>query len=263
MSVPFFSIIIPTHLRPQLLKRALISLRENSFQDFEVIVVSDTWDSETNDVATEMLTARDTFIKRSGLPGPAMSRNVGIELAKGQRIVFLDDDDAFLPDFLENAYGLSAKNMRSAIYTNYQIIQEDREHPETACQTLDFSVQGIPAESAYVKNFIHNHTVIYPANAIRHRRQDPRLSSLDDWDFLLNVMSDVEFIHEDCFGPLIYKDYVNPGNRRGTTTDANNEKVIFDYLHIYSKWPAPSPELQIGRQNLLSSVGLQVPLNWL
>ena len=225
--------------------------------------MSDTGDIETGQVVVEFLSEQDTFIKRPGAPGPALSRNIGIELAKGQRIIFLDDDDALAADYLENAYQVSAKHPKAAIYTNYQLLQEDREHPEIAPSVSSFSVKEVAVDSVYIKNFIHNHTVLYPANAIKHRRQDPRMSSLDDWDFLLNVKTEVEFVHEDIWGPVIYKDYVNPGNRRGTSAEANNEKVLFDYVYIYSKWPAPTEDLKLGRQNLLNSVGLQIPLHWL
>jgi len=263
MTIPFFSIIMPTHLRPRLLKRALCSLRECTCQDFELLVISDTGDAETGIVIAEMLTDNDTYIKRPGQSGPAVSRNIGLQFARGQRIIFLDDDDAFLPDYLGTACELSSKNPKAAVYTNYQIIQEDRERLEMPFATSEHSVKDTPTASVYVKNFIHNHTVIYPANAVKHRLQDPRLSSLDDWDFLLNVMSEVEFIHEDVGGPVIYKDYVNIGNRRGSSAEAKGNKVLLDYLSIYSKWPAPTEELKLDRQKLLSTAGLNAPLDWL
>lgn len=141
--------------------------------------------------------------------------------------------------------------------------QEDRKDPDAPPVLSEHSVSGFKTESVYVKNFIHNHTVLYPAGAIKHRRQDQRLSSLDDWDFLLNVMADVEFVHADISGPIIYKDYVNTGNRRGTSCEATSSKVILDYLSIYSKWPAPTEELKLGRKSLLSGVGLDIPVEWL
>ncbi|MBV8124297.1 MAG: glycosyltransferase, partial [Paucibacter sp.] len=49
--VPFFSIITPTHLRAELLRRALTSIRAQTFQDFEIIVVADAMDAATGAVA--------------------------------------------------------------------------------------------------------------------------------------------------------------------------------------------------------------------
>lgn len=261
MTIPFFSIIMPTHQRSQLLRRALASLRASTCQDFEVIVVSDVNDGKTCEVVTELLTEQDTFIKRTGSHGPAASRNLGLDLARGQRILFLDDDDALLPEFLSAIVGLSTNNPKAAIYTNFRIIEENREHPGMASEASDHSVTGIALESAYVKNFIQGPSIIYPANAIRWRRQDPRMSSGEDWDFILNVMSEVEFVHENITGPVIYKDYENPESRLGLRNMTLGYRLVVDYLTIYSKWPAPTQELKAMRQNLIASLGLQLPIN--
>ena len=263
MSLPYFSIIMPTHVRPELLKRAIASLRASTFSDFELIVISDEIDAATFSVLAESLTPSDTFIKRTGKPGPAESRNLGLEKARGQRVIFLDDDDALLPGYLGEAFKHCQNNPGDVLFTNYRVIEEDREHPEAPLKTTDFSVAGQSVPEVYVKNFIHNHTCLYPINAVRGRKQDEHLASLDDWDFLLNVMSDTTFKHINISGPVIYKDYVNMGNRRGSSASAQGTLVIIDYLHIYRRWPAPNDALKQKRQQLLQSAGLGVPLEWL
>jgi glycosyltransferase involved in cell wall biosynthesis len=263
MSLPYFSIIMPTHGRPQLLRRAIASLRASSFQDFELIVISDQTDAPTFAVSAEMLTEKDTFIKRTGKPGPAESRNLGLEKARGQYVIFLDDDDALLPGYMQEAFVHCQKNPGEVLFTNYRVIEEDRERAEAPVKITDISVAGQPIPEVYVKNFIHNHTCLYPVNALKGRRQDEHLASLDDWDFLLNVMSDTVFRHLNISGPVIYKDYVNMGNRRGSSASAQGTQVVLDYLHIYRRWPAPDDSLRKKRQALLQSAGLGVPLEWL
>jgi len=263
MSLPYFSIIIPTHGRPQLLRRAIASLRESSFSDFELLVISDHVDPATFAVLSEMLTEKDSFTKRTGKPGPAESRNLGLEKAQGQYVIFLDDDDALLPGYLQEAYANCQKNPGQVLFANYRVIEEDRERPEASVKITDISLVGQAIPDVYVKNFIHNHTCLYPINTVKGRRQDEHLASLDDWDFLLNVMSDAAFRHINIFGPVIYKDYVNMGNRRGSSVSARGSLVVLDYLHIYRRWPAPDDTLRKKRQELLQSAGLNVPLEWL
>lgn len=259
---PFFSIIIPTHSRPDGLVRAVASLRANTFQDFEIIVCMDVMDARTLHILDKILTDSDTFVKRSGSAGPAQSRNLGLSLAKGHSVVFLDDDDAFLPDFLENAYAATCNHPNTVAYTNYSIIQEDRNLSKILSEPQHISVAENEKTEVYVKNFIHNHTAIYPLHALRGHTQSPELRSLEDWDFLLGVFTTTEFRYVDINGPIIYKDYVNPGSRRGNSADASNTHVISDYLHIYKRWPAPTQALKIARQNLLTSAGLTLPLDW-
>jgi hypothetical protein len=90
------------------------------------------------------------------------------------------------------------------IYTNYRVVQENRQAPEAkALQTNEYSVAEMDVEALYVKNFIQNHSAIFPREAVHGRQQDPHLSSLDDWDFLLNVASDTPFTHANIVGAVV------------------------------------------------------------
>jgi glycosyltransferase involved in cell wall biosynthesis len=96
-----YSVIIATHNRPTLVQRAVQSVREQTHASCQVLVVSDMDDPATYTVTTGLLGPNDFFVQRNGTSGPAESRNVALQIATGNRIIFLDDDDAFRPDFLE------------------------------------------------------------------------------------------------------------------------------------------------------------------
>ena len=87
MSLPFFSVIIPTHGRPQLLQRAIQSVKANSFRDIEIIVVSDESNPATFEVLANSLSSDDVFVKRNGSAGPANSRNLGLSHARDSRAI--------------------------------------------------------------------------------------------------------------------------------------------------------------------------------
>ena len=263
MSAPYYSVIIPTHQRPELLRRAIQSVKESSHKETELIVIADEIDIKTFEVVSECLEEKDIFIKRTGSKGPAESRNVGLKHASGTRILFLDDDDAIEPSFLDDAKTYCDRNPDKVLFTNYRVIEEDRNSKNAPTSTTDISVAGKNIMEVYVKNYIHNHTCLYPAQALKGKYQDNHLASLDDWDFLLNVMTDYEFLHIPISGPVIYKDYVNMGNRRGSSAEAQGHKVILDYLYIYRRWPAPTEQLKIMRKDLLKSAGLDAPLEWM
>lgn len=246
------------------MQRALESVRSNEFDDCEIIVISDVGDAGTMNVVAELLRNTDTFVKRSGPFGPAQSRNIGLGFARGHRIIFLDDDDSLKIGYLRAAKVACEKHPKDILYTNYTIVEEDRTQIEVKpFKVTDYSVQDVAQSDVYVKNFIHNHTTLFPSSVLRGKLQDPHLSSLDDWDFLLNAIQDAELRHIDITGPVIHKDYVNTGNRRGSSEQANGAMVLSDYLSIYKKWPAPTPELKKKRRDLLASAGMQAPLEWL
>lgn len=261
---PFFSIITATHLRPALLARNLRSLRAQTFQDFEVIIVADALDGGTAAICAELLREQDVFIKRGGRPGPAESRNLGMGHARGEWVVFLDDDDAFAPEHLQRAHAhIVAHPDARLLYSDYDVLTEDRSNdlPPTLSRNR-VNLGGQRVESLHVKNFIPNNALLFHRLVLEGCSVDPHLESLEDWDFLLSVCQKAMPQHYDGGGAIVHKDFVNPGTRRGSSTAANDNTVIVDFLHTYRRWRAPTPELQAQRQQLMQSVGLDLPVAW-
>jgi glycosyltransferase involved in cell wall biosynthesis len=97
-SVPLVSIILPTYNRGQVIGRAIGSIKAQSFQEWELIVVDD---GSTDDTAS--LVARldpRLLLLRQEHQGVSSARNAGLVKAKGDYITFLDSDDELLPHFL-------------------------------------------------------------------------------------------------------------------------------------------------------------------
>lgn len=92
------SIIISTRNRLQLLlRRSLPSVFDQTFQDFDIIIIDDASEEKYCDAWDE----RIKYFKNKQRKGLAWNKNFGISKAKGEYIVFLDDDNEFHPDFLE------------------------------------------------------------------------------------------------------------------------------------------------------------------
>jgi glycosyltransferase involved in cell wall biosynthesis len=99
---PKVSVIIPTYNRANLLPRAIKSVLNQTFQDFELIVVDDGSTDNTRKVVEEFQKGDSRvkyFYKENG--GPGSARNFGLKNAKGNFVIFLDSDDMFLPYILE------------------------------------------------------------------------------------------------------------------------------------------------------------------
>jgi glycosyltransferase involved in cell wall biosynthesis len=99
-TAPEFSVVIPTHNRPELLAEALRSVREQTIADFECIVVDD--GSRT---ARDVLPSDPRFIlvELPASQGAGAARNAGLDAARGLAVAFLDDDDEWTPIRLELA----------------------------------------------------------------------------------------------------------------------------------------------------------------
>lgn len=100
------TVITPTYNRADYLGQAIDSVINQSYRDWELLVIDDNKpDSEARKATAKVMShysdARIHYIQNEKNLGGAAARNVGISKAKGEYIAFLDDDDMYLPDKLE------------------------------------------------------------------------------------------------------------------------------------------------------------------
>lgn len=260
---PFFSIVMTTHLRAALLRRSIKSILDQTFSDTEIIVVSDVFDRETAIATAELLRPQDVFVKRSGKLGPAESRNVGLSHAKGLWVVYLDDDDTFMPEHLAVLYEQIQANPETKVwFSDTSIIKEKRnaQGAETVEEGV-YPVSEFDPKMIFAKNFIPNNALAFHHEAVAGCKVDSCLASLEDWEFLLAVSSRNMPRYYPNGGAVVHKD-VTPGNSRGTQPTSFDMNVLKDYLYVYRRWPAPTQEVRVRRQQLIRDAGLDLPLEW-
>lgn len=99
------SVLIAANNRPDMLKDTIQSVLDQTYQDFEVIVVDDGQEVSSEDIVRSFKDERISYIKHSSQMGCAGSRVTGIQNSKGEYIAFLDDDDTWEPNKLEVQVG--------------------------------------------------------------------------------------------------------------------------------------------------------------
>lgn len=98
---PIVSVIIPTFNRANLVGRAIRSVLNQTFQDFEIIVVDDGSKDNTEQVVKGFKDSRMVYVKHRQNRGVSVARNTGLKLATGKYMAFLDSDDEYVPEKLE------------------------------------------------------------------------------------------------------------------------------------------------------------------
>ena len=91
-----FSIIIPAHNSAGYIRKALDSIKSQVFTDYELIVVCDSCTDNTEEIAKEY----GAITESVNFHCDGLTRNRGIELAKGVWVLFMDDDDWWLHEFV-------------------------------------------------------------------------------------------------------------------------------------------------------------------
>lgn len=94
------TVVVPTHNRPRLLAEALASLGQQTFTDWEAIVVDD---ASTPAVDSNLGDPRIRVVRVEPGRGGAAAKNRGIAEARGEIVAYLDDDDEYDPAYLARA----------------------------------------------------------------------------------------------------------------------------------------------------------------
>lgn len=110
-SVPFFSVVITTYNRCELLERALNSLLYQTEKDWEAIIIDDgSTDGTDRYISSYIKSYPQIRYFRHTRRGAPLSKNAGIQLASGRYITFLDSDDEFHPTHLHHRKKVLSNN---------------------------------------------------------------------------------------------------------------------------------------------------------
>ena len=123
---PTVSVIITTYNRAQLVSRALQSALNQTYGDFEIIVVDDASTDNTMEVLGRFEDKRIRYLRREKNGGNSASRNTGIQAAKGDYIALLDSDDEWFPEKLQkqvNKFIESGEGV-GLIYTGFLYVSQ-------------------------------------------------------------------------------------------------------------------------------------------
>lgn len=103
-----FSVVIPVHNKLPHLERSINSVLNQTFSDFELILVDDASTDGSSNKIKEFNDSRiRIYIRDTPGPGGYAARNLGIEKAEGEWVAFLDADDEWHPNHLEKMNDLS------------------------------------------------------------------------------------------------------------------------------------------------------------
>ncbi|AAL80893.1 glycosyl transferase [Pyrococcus furiosus DSM 3638] len=187
MSRPTVSVIIPTHNRAKLLKRAIISVLNQTFEDFEIIVVDDASSDNTPNIIESIKDSRIRYIRLEKNSGAPTARNIGIKKARGKFIALLDDDDEWLPRKLEvqvKKFNELEKKFGVVYGGFYYVSQQNERIIGKRLPRFRGNVYG----ELLKENFIGSPTVLIRRECFKKAGLfDPKLPSSQDWDMWVRI----------------------------------------------------------------------------
>ena len=125
---PTVSVVIPTYNRAMLLPRVIQSVLNQTFKDFELIIVDDSSIDNTQEVIKSFEDERIRYIRHEKNKGGSATRNTGIKVAQGEYIGLLDDDDEWLPEKIEKQVNKfkSLSDEFGVVYSGFSYVSEEK-----------------------------------------------------------------------------------------------------------------------------------------
>ena len=122
----YFSIIVPTYNRADLIVNTLKSLQNQEYKNYEIIVIDDGSSDNTTEVVKNIADERITYVKKTN-GERAAARNFGAAIAKGDYVNFFDSDDIALPHHLsESVKIINQNNFPEWVYVAYALADSKR-----------------------------------------------------------------------------------------------------------------------------------------
>lgn len=189
------SVIIPTYGRALYIETAIQSVIEQTYKDIEIIVVDD------NGLGTEIQKATQKIVEKFDniiyIPlatnsGGAVARNVGISKAGGKWVTFLDDDDFFLPNYIEK---MVAEIERCRFPVVYEAQWYCLKNEIAFCSKKQpIKIEGRIWEKVLCANVPISIFLLFDREQIlKNQLFDETFRAYDDYDFWLNLSKEFPF----------------------------------------------------------------------
>ena len=124
---PYFSVIIPLYNKENFIENTIKSVLNQSFTDFELIVVDDCSTDRSLNIVKEIINNKIRIINHDLNSGLSSSRNTGITNSRANYIAFLDADDLWKETFLEEILNLINEFPEAKLFaTNYEEVYSEK-----------------------------------------------------------------------------------------------------------------------------------------
>jgi hypothetical protein len=184
------SVVLATRNRAGVVQRAISSVIAQSYKNWELVVVDDASDDDTPQVLAAITEPHIRVLRRQHQGGPWAARNTGLEEARGEYVVYLDDDNVAHPDWLRGIAWAFELHPDADVVVGARIIDDELRNqslgrggwPQVALPWFD----PVRIKHENVADLIQ----------IAHRRDltgarfDEQLNGAEDWDLLARLTRD-------------------------------------------------------------------------
>lgn len=241
------SIIIPAYNSAKFLPETIESILKQSYRSYEIIIVDDCSTDNTNEVL-KPFGKNIRYIRSKKNSGAAITRNRGIELAQGEFIAFLDADDIWLPDKLEqNIECFEADKEVAFVFSQHVNLRDEKSMAKLAKTNLP---SGNIFKKLYCRqNFVLTSTVIVRKEVFdKVGLFDDKLPNCQDWDLFLRIA--FYFKSKAINKPLVQYRLIADSLSKNRVNVLKYQKIVIDKIYNEFKEKAHGVSNRVYKKRL-------------
>lgn len=181
---PLISVVMPSHNAEKYISEAIQSVISQTYENWELLVIDDGSTDSTADIVRQFskIDSRVTLYMNSKNIGVALTRNRGMDLAKGSWIALLDSDDVWHKDKLEKQVALAEKTGADIIYCSYFLTDENGE------KISEFIVPSVTSYEEMLKRSVISCSTAMLCSTSAGRQRFTSGNFHEDYVFWLSLM---------------------------------------------------------------------------
>lgn len=247
------SVIITTHNREKFLKQAVKSVLNQTYSNYECIIVDDASNDENLKYLKKLTNdkIKKIYISREESKGGNYARNKGIENCTGEFIAFLDDDDIWLPTKLERQVEILNSNKNIGLVYCGRIIYVDEKF--AFCQLPESEYRGNLNQKVFEKIFCTTSSILTRKTILEEcNKFDEKLKFWQEYDLIIRICQkyDVEYVNEPL---IIFRNNFKDKNRLSNKYYEWKKSVEY----IYAKYEKQIDKLSEEQKNKMKLVYLE------
>jgi glycosyltransferase involved in cell wall biosynthesis len=264
ISAPKISVIVPIYNGEKYLRECLGSILGQTFSDIEIICVNDCSTDQTPEILREFAEKDSRVIivnieKKLGRV-PAIPRNRGLDVARGEFVAFVDADDILSPLAYEKAYAAAARDGADVVaFSAHKFCgEETRKH--ITCYDAKFENSGMSLMLAtpcywtrpYIWHKIFRRSIIVENNIKLHEN----VGYSDDWFFnydFLPYAKIISSISDDLYAWRVHKESHSRAKSKAFTKFERMAGQLNGFEHFLARFKN-DPELESYKEDLVSRI---------
>jgi len=228
------SVIMPTFNRRKIIIHAIESVLQQTHKNFELIIVDDGSTDDTYKSVKKYEHDNRIRFERIAHRGVSAARNIGLDMAQGEIIFFLDSDNIWVPYFLKTMVVYMLHGRLEASYCGIKIFGDDN-------SMYFFRGDEFIWEECLEQNYIDMNSFCHNRSLKQLIKFDESINRLVDWDYILRTTS----FSRTAYAPFIGVNYYNGKNfKRISNNDIQGDNFTELVKSIWTKNKNINPELR-------------------